>query len=219
MDGIHDLGGKEGFGPIPIDPDDNPFHHDWQERMWAIVRSGGRGKDITIDWWRHVIECMVPSDYLAFNYFQKWCTSFFVTLIDSGTFTLDEIKSGKTEQRDTPPEPLTLDDALAINRAGLRSFEVEHAAPPLFSPGDTIMTRRHMPSGHTRLPAYARGARGEVFAHRGAHLLPDKGARGIHEGEHLYTVTFDAPILWGEEANPRDSVALDLWESYLVPAR
>jgi nitrile hydratase len=218
MDGIHDLGGKEGFGPIPIDPDDNPFHHDWEERMWAIARSGALGGDITIDWFRHSIECMVPSDYLAFRYFQKWCTTYLMLLVDNGTFTMDEVQSGKTDRSAAPPAPLSLDDALAVNRAANYSFEVECDAAPLFKLGDTIMTRRHMDSDHTRLPAYARGACGEIIAHHGAHLLPDKGVHGIHEGEHLYTVVFTAPELWGEAADPRDSVALELWESYLVPA-
>jgi nitrile hydratase len=98
------------------------------------------------------------------------------------------------------------------------SFEVDASTAPRFRVGDSVETRRHMTSGHTRLPMYARGAPGEVIAHHGAHLLADKGALGIHEGEHLYTVRFTAPALWGEDADSRDSVTLDLWESYLVPA-
>jgi hypothetical protein len=81
-----------------------------------------------------------------------------------------------------------------------------------------VRTHDRMPSGHTRLPRYARGASGTVIAHRGCHLLPDEGAKGREVGDHLYTVSFAAPELWGAEANPRDTVALDLWESYLVRA-
>lgn len=219
MDGIHDLGGKEGFGPVAVDQGDKAFDHDWQRRMWAMARSGSRGKDITIDWWRHVIECMVPADYLAFNYHLKWCTTFLVSLVDSGVFTLDEVLLGKTTRQGADPKPLTLAEALAANRASHRRFEVDATARPAFGPGDKVLTRRNMHSGHVRLPAYARGASGEVIAHHGAHLLPDKSSRGIMEGEHLYTVAFAAPELWGETADPRDSVTLDLWESYLVPPR
>lgn len=218
MDGMHDLGGRQGFGPIRIDADDNPFHHDWEERMWAIARSGVRGGDMTIDWFRHGLECMVPSDYLSFRYFQKWCTNYFMLLIDNGTFTMEEVRSGKTDRRGDPPAPLSLDDVLAANRASVRSFAVDCDAPAMFDIGDSVVTRRHMTSHHTRLPAYGRGARGRVIARHGAHLLADKGARGLHEGEHLYTVVFTAPELWGDAADPRDSVTLDLWESYFVPA-
>lgn len=218
MDGTHDLGGKEGFGPIPIDPDDNPFHHDWEARMWAIARSGARGGDITIDWFRHGLECMVPSDYLSHRYFQKWCANHFMLLIDNDTFTPEEVRNGHTDRRGDPVPALTVEDVLRANRASRVSFEVEVKTAPRFRVGDSIVTLRHMNSGHTRLPMYARGARGEIIAHHGAHLLPDKGAKGVHEGEHLYTVSFSAPALWGEGADARDSVALDLWESYLVPA-
>ena len=218
MDGTHDLGGKEGFGPIPIDSDDNPFHHDWEARMWAIARSGSRGRDITIDWFRHGLECMVPSDYLSYRYFQKWCTNYFMLLIDNDTFTLEEVKNGHTERSGDSVPARTVEDVLQANRASQVSFEVEVKIAPRFSVGDSVVTQRHMISGHTRLPIYARGARGEIIAHHGAHLLPDKGAKGVHEGEHLYTVRFSAPALWGEGADARDSVALDLWESYLVQA-
>jgi hypothetical protein len=37
-------------------------------------------------------------------------------------------------------------------------------------------------------------------------------------GGHLYTVCVTATELWGPEVNPRDTVTLDLWESYLAPA-
>lgn len=217
MDGTHDLGGKEGFGPIPIGTEDNPFHHDWEARMWAIARSGARGPGVTIDWFRHGLECMVPSDYLSYRYFQKWCANHFMLLIDNGTFSLEEVMNGHTDRRGELVRTLTVEDVLQANRTSQVSFEVEFETVPRFSIGDSIVTQRHKISDHTRLPLYARGVPGEIIAHQGAHLLPDKGAKGVHEGEHLYTVEFSAPALWGEGADPRDSVILDLWESYLVP--
>jgi nitrile hydratase len=59
---------------------------------------------------------------------------------------------------------------------------------------------------------------GQVIAHHGSHLFPDEGAHNRHVGQHLYTVSFTARELWGPDTNPRDSVTLELWESYLVPA-
>ena len=217
MDGIHDLGGREGFGPIPIG-DDTPFAHEWERRMWALSRHGIAPEGATIDWFRHVLERMVPKDYLSFPYFAKWCTTFLAMHLDAGSFTLEEIRAGHTRRRRPPPPPLSLDEVLARQRAMHRDFSAPAAAPPRFAAGDRVRTRRNMPGGHTRLPLYARGRQGQVLVHRGAHLLADAGARGGERGEHLYTVVFGAPELWGEGADPRDSVTLDLWESYLVPA-
>ena len=58
-----------------------------------------------------------------------------------------------------------------------------------------------------------------IVARRGAHVFPDSHAHGKGEDpKPLYTVRFMARELWGAEANPRDSVCLDLWEPYLEHA-
>jgi nitrile hydratase len=60
---------------------------------------------------------------------------------------------------------------------------------------------------------------GEVVRWHGAHVFPDANAAGRGEDpHHLYTVRFSAQELWGEAADPRDSVRLDLWEPYLERA-
>jgi nitrile hydratase len=58
-----------------------------------------------------------------------------------------------------------------------------------------------------------------IVAQRGVHVFPDSHAHGKGEDPRpLYTVRFAARELWGEAANPRDSVCLDLWEPYLERA-
>ena len=219
MDGIHDLGGMQGFGPVPVATGDAAFGEieAWERRMWALARSG-IAHGITIDWFRHGLERMVPADYLRFAYFEKWCANYLMLLIDNGTITIEDVKRGHVEAPGPPATAKSLDDVLAINRKAGISFETEAEAAPAFSPGQSVRTRRRMRSDHTRLPRYARDARGTIIAHHGSHLLPDEGARGRHVGEHLYTVSFAATELWGPDADPRDTVTLDLWESYLVPA-
>ena len=216
MDTVHDLGGKEGYGPVPIEKLDAPFDHDWERRMWAMARMG-IATDITIDWFRHCLERMVPVDYLGFSYFQKWCTNYLMMMVDNGQFTMDEVLAGKvTSPAPDHPKAKSLDELREHNRAMCTNFEAPVAAEPRFAPGDTVSTLKHGVAGHTRLPAYARGATGTVIAHHGGHILPDVCARGEHVGEHLYTVSFSAPELWGPDAHPKDSVSLELWESYLV---
>ena len=217
MDGIHDLGGMEGFGPIAVKTGDADFRDlkTWEKRMWGLSRNN-LTPGITIDWFRHCIERMVPADYLSFGYFNKWCALYLVMMRDNGTITLADILRGHVEKPDAPAAAKTVADVLEIARKAVRSFATEALTGPAFAVGQRITTRRLIPGDHTRLPRYARGASGTIIAHHGAHLLPDKGAQGIETGEHLYTVAFAATELWGEGANPRDDVTLELWESYFV---
>jgi nitrile hydratase len=217
MDGIHDLGGMEGFGAISVKGGDAEFRdlEVWEKRMWGLARNN-LAPGITIDWFRHCIERMVPSDYLDYEYFNKWCTNYLVMMLDNGTITMDDIGRGHVDAPNSPAAAKTLEEVLNITRNSARSFRTEPRTEPAFVVGQQVTTRRLMPGHHTRLPRYARGARGRVTAHHGAHLLPDKGVHGFDSGEHLYTVVFAASELWGDEADHRDEVSLDLWESYLV---
>lgn len=217
MDGVHDLGGKQGFGPVAVTDGDAQFQHDWERRMWGMARAGIL-TNLTIDWFRHGLERMVPADYLSNRYFDKWCANYMMIYVDNGQMTLGEVLAGHVEAPGEPAPVKTLDEVLAANRGGHISFEVPAGSAPKFAVGDRVLTRRIMPVNHTRLPAYARNATGTVIARHGSHALPDKGALGIHEGEHLYTVSFSAQELWGGDADPRDTVMLELWESYFVPA-
>jgi nitrile hydratase subunit beta len=91
-------------------------------------------------------------------------------------------------------------------------------APPRFSCGDRVRTFSWPATGHTRLPAYARGRSGTVAAWHGAWVFPDSNAHGRGESpQHLYTVAFEGTELWGAEAENGSSVSLDLFESYLEP--
>ena len=219
MDGVHDLGGMEGFGPVPIETGDRDFRdlETWEKRVYGLHLSR-LAKGITIDWFRHAIERMAPRDYLTFPYFNKWCTNWLVLMIDDGVVSLDEVKAGRAATQGTPPPAITVEQALEICAKSNTDFGVLGGSEPAFKVDQTVRTRRDMHSGHHRLPRYARDASGTIIAHHGRHLLPDEGAKGRHVGEHLYTVSFAAPELWGEGADPRDSVTLDLWESYLVRA-
>lgn len=219
MDGIHDLGGMEGFGPIPVKTGDHDFcdFQDWEKRLYAL-HNCRPARGITIDWFRHAIERMPPGDYLTFPYFNKWCTNWLVLMIDDGVISLDEVKAGHVDMPNSQAAPITVEQALRINARSDTSFMAASETAPMFKVGERARTRRAMPSGHHRLPRYARDASGTVMAHHGSHLLPDEGAKGRHVGEHLYTVSFSASDLWGDDANPRDTVNLDLWESYLVRA-
>jgi nitrile hydratase len=93
---------------------------------------------------------------------------------------------------------------------------VDPGVPPRFEVGQRVRSRNFQPSGHTRLPRYARGKVGIVRRDHGVYLFPDTHAHFLGENrQHVYSVQFPARELWGEEASPRDSVSLDLWDDYL----
>ncbi len=219
MDTVHDMGGKQGFGSVDVNEAEAPWHHDWEGRMWALAQSS-HNTSVTIDWWRHVVEQLPPQAYMTIPYFEKWAMTDLALGVDCGTFTCDEALeiTGKTGTRSAnvpTPEVLTKAQVLEKNRTSVKTFEEQVDFAPAYKIGDKIETFSHSVPTHTRLPAYARGRRGEILAHRGAHPLPDKSAQGQEVPEHLYTVVFTARELWGEDADPRDTVTLDLWESYL----
>ncbi|MEO1537155.1 MAG: nitrile hydratase subunit beta [Pseudomonadota bacterium] len=211
MDGPHDLGGKDGYGPIDVNSP--PFREDWERRQWALSKNvpmpGG-----TIDWWRHGIENMDPNTYATQPYFAKWCLNEIAHRIDQGLFTMEEALGGPAKVVSPMAEPLDMGGTLERLRANNTDFRVEMSTPPAFTIGDTVKTLNHPVPGHTRLPAYARGHSGTILAHHGGHLYADAGAAGEHRGEHLYTVEFTARELWGTD-DP-DTICLDLWEPYLV---
>ncbi len=84
-----------------------------------------------------------------------------------------------------------------------------------FVPGDRVRTRSADPAGHTRLPAYARGAVGEVIEAAGHHPLADDRACGRPgKVQPVYHVRFAAGDLFGAGDH---AVTVELWEDYLEP--
>ena len=79
------------------------------------------------------------------------------------------------------------------------------------------MTRNVHPTGHTRLPRYARGKRGTIHRVRGVLRLPDTNAHGLGEQpQPLYTRPLRRAASCGATRPSRARrVYLDLWESYL----
>ena len=92
-------------------------------------------------------------------------------------------------------------------------------AVPRFKAGDPVVVRNINPIGHTRLPRFVRGRSGVVQGQRGSFVFPDTRAHGLGDKpQHVYSVRFAARDLWGEQAAAQDSVYLDLWDDYVVPA-
>lgn len=215
MDGIHDLGGRQGFGAIDVHEPEETFHEPWEGRLFGLVRAMSRPADWSLDWFRHCRELIEPTDYLTRPYFDQWLLAYAAMMVNSGAATVEELASGKvkTPASDLPP-PMSASDVVKVRKAN-PSFEREIDDPPVFAVGDTVRVKRHGVPGHTRLPAYARGRRGTVEDYHGAHVFPDINAHGEEQAAPLYTVGFDMAELWPEAEGRRERVFLNMWEGYL----
>ena len=226
MDGVHDLGGMQGFGPVEREQNEPVFHAPWEAVVLAIQHAGRSRGLFNIDEFRHGIERMVPAHYLRATYYEKWLDGITRLLLEKGVVALEELAARRAFFESRPDAAAT--EALAgppPGRAGTsrtppHDFIRETGATPRFAPGDPVRTREMHPHGHTRLPRYARGKRGVIHCCHGIHIFPDTHAHGRGEQpQPLYSVRFDARELWGESAEPNQAVHIDLWESYLLPGR
>lgn len=216
MNGVHDMGGMHGLGPIQTEADEPVFHHGWEGRVHALTMASPTRANI--DAGRHQRELIPGPEHLAMTYYEKWFRSLSELLVKHGLLTPEEIGRGRAEPGPKGTPRFTGAEVPEI-MARPASYLREAAAPPRFRIGEPVRCRNLNPTGHTRLPRYVRGRVGEVTAWHGPHVFPDANARGDGEDpRHLYTVRFRAWELWGEAANPRDSVSLDLWEPYLEQA-
>ena len=216
MNGVHDMGGLHGLGPVAPESDEPVFHADWEKRVLAmVIASPTRGN---IDAGRHRRERIPGPDYLRISYYERWFEALTAMLVDSGAISAEELASGRADPaapRATPRlRPGDVDATLSRHGSYLRE-----GSAPAFKPGDAVRARNLNPLGHTRLPRYVRGQSGVVEFSHGAHVFPDTHAHGGGDDPRpLYTVRFTARELWGPDAAERDSISLDLWEPYLERA-
>ena len=233
MNGVHDLGGMHGFGPVEREADEPVFHAPWEAVVVAIRRSKAMGRFFNIDEFRHGIERMDPARYLGSSYYERWLDGLTRVLVEKGVVTLEKLEERAAYFRARPEAPAVGADPgprgarIPDDAVGLQSplnfvppsTERASSERPRYAPGDRVVTRSFHPQGHTRLPRYARGKPGVIHRLHGVHVFPDTNAHGLGERpQPLYSVRFDARMLWGESAEPNHHVHLDLWESYLRPA-
>jgi nitrile hydratase beta subunit len=205
MNGVHDMGGMDGFGPIPIERDEPVFHAPWEGRMYAIAISLAREFRNT-DEFRHAIEGIPAPIYLDSSYYERWLNAMMTLLVEKKKVTHEELVAHGTD----PVAPAQLanhfsGDSPKVSRRRAR-----------FREGDRVVARNLNPTGHTRLPRYVRGKRGTVHRDWGTYVFADSNAHHAGDREqHVYSVSFDARELWGKDAPARDTLHIDLWEDYL----
>ena len=224
MDGIHDLGGKQGFGRIAPQSDEKALPERWQGAVFTIVNTLiGNGTARNVDHFRHAVERIDPRSYLQDGYYGRWLGAAETLLVEAGCLSQQEITERALARGAHPDDRIAArpaspaDDFSGVSGDEDRSTArraVTQAAQ--FEPGQRVRTQLHGKSGHTRLPAYARGVEGEIVSCHGAWVYPDTNAHGLGEQpRHLYTVAFSAAELFGEAGEQACEVCIDLFEPYL----
>jgi len=219
MNGVHDMGGMDGFGKVEPEANEPVFHEKWEGRVLAMVRALGAQGAFNIDTARFYRELLPPLVYLGSSYYKKWFLGFQDVLVVKGFVGADEVKAGHALKRTKTPRrgKFTVNDVERIMIRG--AFNRAAPAPAKFKAGDRVRTINFHPVTHTRLPRYVRGHVGVIERNHGCQVFPDSDA--IDAGENpqwLYTVVFEGTELWGRDADPTLKVSIDAFEPYLEPA-
>lgn len=218
MNGPQDVGGRHGFGAVVPEDEGVRFHADWERRVLGLTLACGALGHWSLDTSRHARESLHPAIYYTAGYYGIWLRGLTALLERAGEVTAAELEEGRAQDQGLRPERRLTAEAVpaTLARGGPTARD---GPPPAFAVGDRVRTRNHQPAGHTRLPGYARGARGVVEIVHGAHVFPDSNAHGSGEAPcPLYTVRFEGSELYGDGAEPGLTVSIDAWEPYLEHA-
>jgi len=219
MNGVHDLGGMQDMGPIQYEKNEPVFHERWEARVFAMNLAAGAWGKWNIDAARHQLELIPPAEYLRMSYYERWFAGLVEKLVKSGLVTRAEVESGSPAPGSPKQIPPLTAEKVAPRFAKGAPTSRDVPVVARFKKGQQVRARNIHPTGHTRLPRYARGKLGTVDCDHGIFVLPDTNAHFLGEKpQHVYSVRFAARELWGQQAAPHDSVYLDLWDDYLEPA-
>jgi nitrile hydratase len=91
MNGVHDLGGTHGHGPINPQPNEPVFHEPWEKRAFAMFFATFAGGFLNVDEFRYAIERMDPAEYLSSSYYEHWVHTYETLLTEKGVLTQAEL--------------------------------------------------------------------------------------------------------------------------------
>jgi nitrile hydratase beta subunit len=201
MDGMHDLGGKQGFGPVRHSATAMVFHAPWERRVNALLALAVKHRLVNMDEYRHAIERIEPRRYLSAGYYERSMTGLATLCVEKGLVTREEL-----ERAAGGAFPLSRPSAPGRTNAPERAR---------FRPGDRVRVKEEFVPGHIRMPGYIRGKIGVVVSESPAYPFPDAHAHGVKAAdEPTYDVCFRSEDLWPNGADPA-LVHAGVFQSYL----
>lgn len=228
MNGVFDLGGTDGLGPVRPPAEEPVFRSEWEKAAFALFPACFRAGYFGVDSFRHGIERMDPAVYLASPYYEHWLHAVEHHGIAKGHLDAEELERRTQHYLENPDAPLPDHEPVpelvefvdAVVPAGASAKRPSEAAQR-FQVGDVVRVKSVSPLGHSRLARYVRGKTATVIAHRGSFIFPDTAGNELGEDpQHVYTIQFDGAELWGEQyAEPNTSTTFDVWDPYLEPVK
>src|SRR5689334_23863699 len=92
MDGIHDLGGMAGFGPVEVEPAEPVFHRDWERAAFGVNMAVAMAGLLEGGRFRPSIERTDPGHYLSSPYYGHWLTGVATLPVERGGVTPAEVE-------------------------------------------------------------------------------------------------------------------------------
>ncbi len=226
MNGVHDLGGTDGLGPVVVEEQEPVWSAEWEKAAFAMFPMNSVKGYFGVDEFRYAIEQMHPAEYLLSPYYEHWVHAIEHHVVKAGVIDPQEIDERTRHYLEHPDEPLPdrKDPDLVslmetvVRQGGSARRDSDH--PARFVVGDRVRVVDDSPLGHTRRARYIRGRIGVIEIAHGTFIYPDRVGNGESDDpQHVYTVRFTAADLWGDQVGePNGSVSFDVWEPYLEKA-
>ena len=225
MNGVHDLGGTDGLGPVKVEDNEPVWHAEWEKAAFGMFPFPFAAGHFGVDEFRFGIEQMHPAEYLASRYYEHWVHTAEHFATKAGALDPDEVEERTRYYLEHPDEPLPETknpELLAFVDAAVKNGVTarrESDVAAKYAVGDRVRVIDDSPRGHTRKARYIRGKPGEVVMAHGTFIYPDTAGNGLGDDpQHVYTVRFDAADLWGRDfGDANAAVNVDVWEPYLEP--
>lgn len=223
MNGVHDMGGMHGFGPVVREENEPVFHAPWEGRVLGLRSAVMRAAQLPGWLSRDVIEHIEPLRYLSMSYYERFLEVAEKLAVAHGLVTAEELDRRTEDFRRGLAELPRRHDQEMVER--VRALLVRQPQPepeggaPRFAPGETVVVRNINWPGHNRLPRYIRGKHGVVERVNGWYHIEDANAAALGpDPQPVYTVGFAGEEVWGPGCEPNLRVYLELWEGYLQAA-
>ena len=224
---VHDIGGVEGWGSVPYDPEEPVFHDDWERRVFGLMFQVLPHTAKRPGEFRHALERLAAEDYFCSDgYYGRWRSAMEVLLDEYGHVDKAELDGRLGAAPGTSPgyrvegvaeiDPKHLPPNRVTSKPERRTVRRELEEPSQFRVGDRVVAAGNDEMGHTRLPEYVRNVPGTVVKIHPAEVLPDSTAHDLGDRpQHVLCVAYRAKDLWGETAEEGVVINVDLYENYL----
>ena len=94
MSRINDVGGMAGFPAIVEEPDEPPFHADWEAHVFALNGALIKRGVYNLDEFRDAQERLPVGQYLAASYYERWFAAITTLLHEKRVATAAELEAG-----------------------------------------------------------------------------------------------------------------------------